>query len=501
MAPPVAKVARFAVIHVARAVWVSLMVLTPLFGFWLASSLAAYHNATQWLALLVGLMLFPILPAGWELVYTWRRARSKTLKPAILTRLDRLVLRTLIINGLFLSGMMWQARTASFRALAVRGDWMLDGHSGPIATTLRGWMLGFADRFDRRTVKIDTTYGEGDDAPDDVKPPPEPVDDIAPPTPELDKKQNSAWPMPSAFHPIVVAMPDSEAASVEAVGAYLAARITDKRELAKALHDFVVNRLSYDHDALRLIEARDYKNVPAQTAEVVFARRSGVCEGYARLMTALGKAAGIEIAYVTGYIRDSERRLAVSDDPWDTSQREALEGVGHAWNAVKLDDGWHLIDATWDDPTNSEHTTTYLLLPPRLMAFDHYPEDRAWQLLPEPLSLGDFVRQPLLSPVIGEMGLTLVSPTRSQVTVDGELEILLDNPTDAKVSARAMRDGSAAGSEGEPCKITAGKQTKITCDLADGEYEVRMFAAPLARTTGRGSYTLDYIGSILVNSN
>ncbi len=69
----------------------------------------------------------------------------------------------------------------------------------------------------------------------------------------------------------------------------------------------------------------------------MFARRSGVCEGYARLMTALGKAAGIEIAYVTGYIRDSERRLAVSDDPWDTSQ-------GHAWNAVKLDDGWHLIE-------------------------------------------------------------------------------------------------------------------------------------------------------------
>jgi hypothetical protein len=99
------------------------------------------------------------------------------------------------------------------------------------------------------------------------------------------------------------------------------------------------------------------------------------------------------------------------------------------------------------------------------------------------------------------MGLTLVSPTRSQVTVDGALEILLDNPGDARVSARAMRDGSAARREGEPCTVTQGRQTKITCDLADGEYEVRMFAAPLARTTGRGSYTLDYIGSILANSH
>ncbi len=495
-----AKIARFAVGHTVRAVWVSLMVLTPLFGFWLASSLAAYNNATQWLALLVGALLFPLLPLGWELLYVWRRRKGKIVKPAVLTRLDRLVLRTLIINGVFLGGMMWQARTASFRALAVRGDWMLEGHTGPIAQTLRGWMLAFADRFDHRTVKISNTYGESDDAPDNVKPPPEP--EVLPVTPEPEKQQNSAWPMPVAFHPIVAAMPDSEQSSVEAVGAYLAARITNKRELVKALHDFVVNRLSYDHDALKLIEAHDYKNVPEQTAEAVFARRSGVCEGYARLMTALGKAAGIEIAYVTGYIRDSERRLAISDDPWDTSQREALEGVGHAWNAVKLDDGWHLIDATWDDPTNSDHTTTYLLLPPRLMAFDHFPEERAWQLLPEPLSLGDFVRQPLLSPAIGEMGLALDSPDRSQVTVSGQLEIVLDNPIDAKVSARAVRDGSAASAEGDPCATKqTGTKTTITCDLPDGEYEVRMFAAPHARTVGAGSYVLDYIGSILVNSH
>lgn len=62
--------------HVLRVVWISLMILTPLFGFWLASSLAAYENASQWLALLVGLALFPILPVGWELFFVWRRSRS-----------------------------------------------------------------------------------------------------------------------------------------------------------------------------------------------------------------------------------------------------------------------------------------------------------------------------------------------------------------------------------------------------------------------------------------
>jgi transglutaminase/protease-like cytokinesis protein 3 len=232
----------------------------------------------------------------------------------------------------------------------------------------------------------------------------------------------------------------------------------------------------------------------------VFERRAGVCEGYARLMVALGKAAGVEIAFVTGYIRDSARRLEISDDPWDTKRSEALEGVGHAWNAVKLDGQWYLIDATWDDPTKGEHDTTYLFVPPRYMAFDHFPEDPSWQLLGSPISLGDFVRQPLLSPRIGELGITLVSPTRSQVTVDGEVTIVLDNPFGAEIAADVHRDGAKHDTEGEPCHVAEGARTTITCKLADGEYEVQMFAAPAAKVSSRGTM-LDYVGSILVNSH
>src|SRR5215475_14303416 len=114
--------------NAARILWVSTMVLVPLFGFWLASSLAAYHNATQWLSLLVGLALFPLVPVGWDLIFVWRR--SKHPRPAILTRVDRLVLRTLIVNGLFLGVMLWAKPHAAFRAIAVRGDWMLDGYDG-----------------------------------------------------------------------------------------------------------------------------------------------------------------------------------------------------------------------------------------------------------------------------------------------------------------------------------------------------------------------------------
>jgi transglutaminase-like putative cysteine protease len=499
MASRAGTVALFLAKAIGRVLWLSTMVLTPLFGFWLASSLAAYHNATQWLSLLVGLMLFPILPVGWDLFYVWRQKRKKYDGPRYLTGIDRLVLRTLIINGLFLGGMMWKEKQESFRALAVRGDWMLDGFDGPVASTLRGWLLGFADKLDKRNAPSVNPYGKSDQAPDDVRP----VDDTpAKPdtTTDTPPQQPMGWPLPTDFDPIVASMPESEQTSIDSVGKFLASHITDKKQLVKAIHDYVVNRLHYDYDALAKIQAHDYAHTPEQTAEAVFTARTGVCEGYARLMVALGQAAGVEIAFVTGYIRDSQRRLEISDDPWDTTNSEALEGVGHAWNAVKLDGQWYLIDATWDDPTKGEHSTTYLFVPPRLMAFDHYPEDKTWQLLAKPMSLGDFVRQPMLSPKIGELGLSLVSPTRSQITVDGQATIVLDNPYGAEVAAEAHRDGSAHEDEGVPCKVVGGKQTEITCNLPEGEYEVAMFAAPSSRVKP-GRYTLDYIGSILVNSH
>lgn len=487
MAARSGRVVGFALKHLLRALWVATMGLTPLFGFWLASSLAAYKNATQWLALLVGLLLFPGLPFGWEWFSAWRRkraAKGKEPKKAILTRLDRLVLRTLLVNGVFLAVTLYAAKGTAFRALAVRGDWMLDGHYGPVASAVRGVLLGIADKLDGRHT-TDDRYGDSDEAPAD------PWANAEEPNPSP-TKDPLAWPMSPDVDPLVRDMPEEMQTSIDAVGKYLASRFGDKKLLVKAIHDYVVMRLEYDYDALERIDARDWKNTPSQEAEAVFARRKGVCEGYARLMVALGKAAGVEIAYVTGWIRDSRRRLAL-----DSTGQPNLEGVSHAWNAVKIDDHWHLIDATWDDPTNGTPGTTYLFTPPRLMTYDHLPETSAWQLRAEPMSLGDFVRQPLLSPSIGEYGLSLVEPTRSQITVDGEAEIVLDNPDSARLLAVARRDGEREG-KGERCKVdTSAAKTRIHCDLPSGEWEVQMFAAHAAQANRR----FDYVGSILVNSH
>lgn len=481
---PVARVALAILTYALRAVWISTMVLTPLFGFWLASSLAAYHNASQWLALLVGLLLFPLCPVGWDLLYVWRRRRADAgskLPPRkqILTRIDRLVLRTLAINGVFLVGMMYFAHQTAFRALAVRGDWILDGHHGPVASSVRRFLLGFADRFEQRWHVADGRYGTSDEAPTPSELPP--------------KDATTGWPLPAEPDVQVTDMPESAQGSIDSVGQYLATRFADKRRLVKAIHDYVALRLTYDKATLALYEQKRYAEAPKQEAEVVFASRTAVCAGYARLVVAIGKAAGLEVAYVTGYARDAEQ-LSVSGT--DATALASLEGGLHAWNAVKIDGTWMLLDVTWDDNDPGEPIESeFLLTPPAWFGYQHLPEDPAWQLVAAPLSPGEFIRQPLLRPHAGELGLVLEEPQRSQVSADGEIDIRFGNPYNAAVSAYARRAGAPETTEHERCDVAtdAGK-TVVHCALADGEYEVRMFGGPPA------ARSLQYIGSLLVNS-
>ena len=88
-----------------------IILLIPLSGVWIASSLAAFVNSVPWLALLAGLLLFPILPVAWDLYSESRRAKKKEAKkndekeekPRIMTRSDRIFLRTMALNILFLT--------------------------------------------------------------------------------------------------------------------------------------------------------------------------------------------------------------------------------------------------------------------------------------------------------------------------------------------------------------------------------------------------------------
>src|SRR5215475_11396855 len=88
---------------------------TPLVGFWLASSLAAYLGAPNWVAWLAGAFLFPIIPGAWEFhAWSHRRPEGK----AWLTPLDRLSLRTFVVGLVFLAALLCLYPQTAFVSLS-----------------------------------------------------------------------------------------------------------------------------------------------------------------------------------------------------------------------------------------------------------------------------------------------------------------------------------------------------------------------------------------------
>ena len=88
----------------------------------------------------------------------------------------------------------------------------------------------------------------------------------------------------------------------------------------KAIHDYIINRVSYD---TKLTKASAYD---------ALMDKSAVCEGYSMLAYRMFTEAGLESRIISG----------------------TGNGGPHAWNIVKVEGKWYNIDLTWDDPIRSD---------------------------------------------------------------------------------------------------------------------------------------------------
>ena len=477
-----------------KALLALITVSIPLLGVWFSSSLAAYFDGPIWLAGLVALLFFPVLPLLWDWWATarWnRKQRERESEPAtvgidgesaqapsrILTFWDRLILRTLVVNLALLVSLGWLFPQTGFTALSARGDWMLDRAEGQWAQPVRDGLFAAADGLEfLHQIAYDNPFDDYADDDGGVVPDPgergefpakegdDPTD-----TPEADREEGEdedrppiSWPPPDELHPLVADMPASEETSIESVANYIAANESDPFYRVKALFDYVADRVEYDVDALSGTR-------PPQDAETVFETGKAVCAGYARLLIALGDHTGDEIVYVTGVSRDLDGEIG---------------GAGPAWNAARIEGSWYLMDPTWGaghvgDEFNPSYNPAYLFTPPEVLIKSHFPDDDRWQLLDAPLSRGEFVRQPTLRTPFFAEGLELIEPTRSQQRVGDEARVVVDNPEGRRILANVVGD---SGEEGR-CQVSGGARTVITCPLpSEGIWRVKLFSGdPQAR--------------------
>jgi hypothetical protein len=476
---------------------VTFAIALPILGAWLASALAAYANGPRWILLPVALLGFPLLPLAWEGVAAWRR--KPTARRRILSFSDRLWLRTTALNLVFVGGLVALGPQAALRAVSARGDWFLDGSESGWAASARGALHTVAGSFDalyRLThdnpyehdsngdvVKRDKTpppMPHGGELQDDTPKPAEATPEPPPPPPPVDPLDAShAWPRPSTLHPAVTSIQPADETTIESVANYIVAHEPSKLGQLKALHDWVADRIAYDPAMLTGVR-------PPQTAAAVFQRRTGVCAGYAHLLVALGQAAHVQIEYLIGDARGAGGEV---------------DGAGHAWNMATVDGSSYLLDATWDagyvggNPLRYEkrYSTDYLFAPPAIFGIDHFPEKAAKQLRTPPISRGDFMRVPQMSPSFFARGPELREPTRSQVTVQAALTLVLTAPPHVYVLASFE---PKSGGTRERCTVTGTGEIHATCTFpARGEYRVLLFASPVQY----GTY--DLVGELLAQDD
>lgn len=448
----------------------------PVLGFWLASSLAAYINASFWLVVGSGILFFPLMPIAWDLYANRKRPKQSR----ILSWGDRILLRTLVLNFAFIVCLLALRPQMAFLALSTRGDWMLAHQHGAPVEFVRTTLFGLANRLEwlyalvrpnpfeqyadrAETVQPSPSPSPTPSAPVRSSPQPQPNPSALPSprsTPAPTSRQPDFWKQsPATVHPAVAKMPATVETSIASVAQYLAQQEQNPVLRVKALHDYVADRIAYDAPAYF---AGQY---PPQDAQTVFTRRTAVCAGYAKLLEALGQAIGMEIVYVVG-----DARTQTSD----------LSGQGHAWNAVQIEGQWHLIDVTWDSGSidasgfKKQYRADYLMPPPEVLAVSHFPKNPDWLLLPTPLSRGEFLRQPMLQPQFFSANLKLISPTRSQTDVQQTATVQLQNPQKRWLLAAVNRKGESQSTQ---CGTPSNSNTTIVCPLpGQGTYDVRLFS-------------------------
>lgn len=460
-------IARFAF---RAMVWITVLGI-PLFGVWLSSSLAAYAHGPRWLICLAGTMLFPLLPLAWEL-RGQRKSAARNLKAKDAARLfqlsfwDRMVLRTLAVNLCFLLPLLYFFPKPSFRALATRGDWFLQHAHPNVAAKIRPYLFSGVE-------KMSWMYGLTANNPyeayqDQDPPPPPPIQPTMKGAAPSSKAQT--WPLPVGLHPVLRSMPIEAQGDYRSAAAFIGQALSSPSERIKAIHDFVIWHLSYDYPAY------EHGVLPDQRSEAVFAARKAVCAGYARLMSDMGQALGIDVRYITGQVRESDGSLAAA---------------GHAWNAAKIDGQWYLIDATWNDQDHRKYPdsnrdegyeTMYFLAPPEVFLLDHLPKDERWQLTQFPLKLHDFLRQPKLEPNFMAAGMSLADKDlRAQVQTDeSRWSFSLHNPQRHKIFARVSPNtkGEAESSAREKCRVSGTDLVTIDCPLSAKTSVIEFYGGP-----------------------
>lgn len=208
--------------------------------------------------------------------------------------------------------------------------------------------------------------------------------------------------------------------SVSELSKLLAKQATTEAEKARIIYTWIAHNIDYDVEGFY---SGQYADVSPRG---VLTNRRAVCSGYANLYQALATNIGLESFVISGYAKGLSY---LTGDP---------KKPNHAWNAVKINNGWYLIDVTWgaggvkNKEFKRRFSNFYFATPPEQLIYSHLPTNPRWQLLSNSYNQAEFFQLPWVSPQFFITQLQLLSKSYNQ---QGKLQVLLKVPENVKVTA------------------------------------------------------------------
>jgi transglutaminase/protease-like cytokinesis protein 3 len=216
--------------------------------------------------------------------------------------------------------------------------------------------------------------------------------------------------------------------SIPELATLLAKNAPTEADKARIIYAWITQHISYDVVAFHnAIENNSYPNVDP---DQVLRDRTTICSGYSNLYQALAEAMNLESVIVTGYAKGATPANDVR-----------FEQINHAWNSVRIDGAWYLLDATFGAGTVQnnqfafEYNPYYFATAPQQFLNNHYPEDQGWQLLAQTSTRAEFDNLPDISSRFYNLGLATISHPHYQITATNRLDIQLQAPQDVMAIA------------------------------------------------------------------
>ena len=148
----------------------------------------------------------------------------------------------------------------------------------------------------------------------------------------------------------------------------------------------------------------------------------GVCSGYSMLFETMCGSLGLEAEYVVGYSKGN-----------DFIPGEIPKKADHAWNSVKIDSSYYLVDSTWgaggcDGDVYKKHFNDFNFCPdPERFIRSHLPVESKWQLVSNNITLKDFSNSLVLSSSFYQNEFKSIVPDYPVIKSEGITKIIINH--------------------------------------------------------------------------